>query len=382
MQHAEKTRKLNIALVADPVGKSGTEFLTGLIKILAELSGNLHVTTGNFPIERFLSQKIHIENIENDLEKQAKGSRLAIISKFVSKEIKLSIAVIKVSRKADVVVFVGLSPVLPILAARILRKDTLRVAAASLEQHARLAFGTRSLFYYLPVILERLSYALSSRIAEYGELGLDRHGDKVLRVSRPLSIDTTLFKPSRGLEQRKDVVGYIGRMEKIKGVLNFVKAMPLILKERPDVEFLIGGDGALSGQVKDTLQRNSLSDKTKFCGWIAHDELPDYFSELKLIVFPSYSEADLPAVAWEAMACGTPILIVPVSGISKVVKEGENGFIMADNSPQSIAQNTIRVLNHPDLARVGNNARVFVDKEYGLEAVVECYREILYRERR
>ncbi|MFC2002749.1 glycosyltransferase family 4 protein [Chloroflexota bacterium] len=378
MKHSEKTTRLNIALIAEPVGKAGIEILTALIKILAELSDNLYVITGNFPKDRFLSQRIHIENIENDLEKQAKGSRPAIISKFVSKQIKLTLALIKIRRKVDSVFFVGHSPVLPMLVARIFRKRTIRIATASLRREAKLAFGRRSPLYYIAAAVEEICYILAHIIATHGNIRLfklDRCQWKVL--SGTLFIDTTLLKLSKSLEERENTVGYQGRLERVKGVLNFVEAMPLILQENPDVIFSISGDGTLRNEIKERFQKNNLLDKVRFNGWVAREKMPDCFNELKLLILPSYSEG-LSIVLLEAMACGTPVLATPVGGIPEVLKDGETGFLLLDNSPQSIAQNVIRVLEHPNLEKITKMGRALIEKEYSFEAAVERYRRILY----
>jgi glycosyltransferase involved in cell wall biosynthesis len=79
----------------------------------------------------------------------------------------------------------------------------------------------------------------------------------------------------------------------------------------------------------------------------------------------------------EAMACGTPVLATPVGAIPDVIKDGETGFIMEDNSPECIARNIIRALNHPNLEQIAQNARALVEKEFTFEKAVERYREIL-----
>ncbi len=77
------------------------------------------------------------------------------------------------------------------------------------------------------------------------------------------------------------------------------------------------------------------------------------------------------------MACGTPTLATPVGGIPDVIKDGETGFIMEDNSPECIARNVIRALNHPNLEQVAKNARTLVKGEFTYEKAVERYRNIL-----
>ena len=187
----------------------------------------------------------------------------------------------------------------------------------------------------------------------------------------------TMFKGiKKGFDERDNLVGYIGRLSEEKGTLNFVKAIPEILKERNEIRFLIGGNGQLRDKIEEYLDVASLNDKVKLAGWIPHDELPDYLNELKLVVLPSYTEG-LPNIMLEAMACGTPVLATPVGAIPDVIKDGETGFIMENNSPACIAENVERALNHPNLEEIVKTARKLVEKEFTYEAAVERYRKIL-----
>jgi glycosyltransferase involved in cell wall biosynthesis len=50
---------------------------------------------------------------------------------------------------------------------------------------------------------------------------------------------------------------------------------------------------------------------------------------------------------------------------------------MENNSPECVAENIIRALNHPNLEQIAHNARALVEKEFTYDAAVEHYREIL-----
>ena len=77
------------------------------------------------------------------------------------------------------------------------------------------------------------------------------------------------------------------------------------------------------------------------------------------------------------MACGTPVLATPAGAIPDVIKDGNIGFIMKDNSPECVAENVERVLNYPCLNEIMKNARELVEKEFTYEAAVERYKKVL-----
>lgn len=58
-------------------------------------------------------------------------------------------------------------------------------------------------------------------------------------------------------------------------------------------------------------------------------------------VLPFYTK-ELSNIMLEAMACGTPLLATPVGAILDVIRDGETGFIMEDNSPECTARNVMQ----------------------------------------
>jgi glycosyltransferase involved in cell wall biosynthesis len=71
------------------------------------------------------------------------------------------------------------------------------------------------------------------------------------------------------------------------------------------------------------------------------------------------------------------VLATPVGAIPDVIIDGKTGFIMENNSPECIAENVIRALNSPDLERIAENGRRFVEENFTFEKVVENWRGIL-----
>jgi len=139
------------------------------------------------------------------------------------------------------------------------------------------------------------------------------------------------------------------------------------------LEFLIGGDGQSCSEIMKFVDANNLNDKVNLVGRIPHDNLPNHLNELKLVVLPSYSEG-LPNIMLESMACGTLVLATPVGAIPDIIKDGETGFIIENNSPECIAENVMRALEHPDLETIVENARGLMEREFSYVAAVERWK--------
>ena len=111
-------------------------------------------------------------------------------------------------------------------------------------------------------------------------------------------------------------------------------------------------------------------------GWISHEDLPDYLNRLRLLIIPSYSEG-LPNIMLEAMACGTPVLATPVGAIPDIIKDGETGFIMENNTPACIAENINRVLKDTNLEKIAADAKKVVEENFTFESSVKTWKILL-----
>ena len=351
------------------------------------IAEEIYFITGNYPEDDLPSPKIRLTSVRNDPTTSHPQRRLLTkAAKYVAAQLKMSYRLAKVASQVDMVIFYigGSGLLLPMLTAKLRGKKTILVAvdAGSVISRNvyRQSFGGMGglIIYGIVSVLERLNYQLCDNIVISSpivvqEFGLERYKHKI-SIAHEHFLDFDRFKVQKPLSERDNLVGYIGRLSQEKGILNFVEAIPKVVETRDEAAFLIGGNGQLRLQVEEYATK--LSNKVKFVGWIPHNELPYYLNELKLLVVPSYTESG-PNIAFEAMACGTPVLGTPVGLMADMLNDGKNGFIMEDNSPKCIAANIIRAVNHPNLEQIAWNARALVEREFTHEAAVERYREIL-----
>jgi glycosyltransferase involved in cell wall biosynthesis len=272
----------------------------------------------------------------------------------------------------------GEREILPILTARLLKKSTMLVLTGSIVNSAKFSNDP---FLRSIKILNMMTCNLVSKIILYsphviGELGLENHKNKILFAYEHY-LDFNKFYVRIQYKKRSPIIGYAGRLSGEKGVYNFVQSLPIILEKFKNVQVIIGGDGLLKEEIKKYLERTGLSERVTLLGWVSHDNLPEFMNRLQILIIPSYTEGGGPFVMLEAMACGTPVLATPVGVIPDVIKDGDTGFIMENNSPECIAKNVNRALSRSDLERVALNGRTFVEKNYSFESTFSRWKNIL-----
>lgn len=350
-----------------------------LINILEPLSAEITwVATNCLGDENELPKKVNL--IKLNLRQE-----VSFFKRLVYRLLNQTRIIFELRNLRDVNVFIfyyGSVPLFPFLfTTLILRKKTI----AKIEGRSSVILrekSTKGIGDILKIIInslsERIAYFLACKIAVEYESMIERYNMHKWQHKISLAnlyIDIALFKKTKELAERTYQVGYFGRLSKVKGVLEFAQSLPRILKDKESKVIMVG-EGELKEEIEGILTNNNIQSEVELTGWIENKKLPDYLNDLKLLVVPSYFEG-LPNMVLEAMACGTPVLATPVGGIPEVIKDGKTGFIMEDNSPECIAKNIIRVLNHPNLEEITRNARALIERKYTYGVTVERYRKIL-----
>ncbi|MBT9145734.1 MAG: hypothetical protein DDT42_01610 [candidate division WS2 bacterium] len=125
-----KRDKLNIGIVTSPfLLKAGVIPLSKLIDILSSFSNNLHVISGNAAVVLSKGDKVHVYLVEHKQE----ANIFIKILKYVRANLKISYKLAKLSNVDLWFFFIGERPLLiPILAAKLLRKNIIFVSSGSL----------------------------------------------------------------------------------------------------------------------------------------------------------------------------------------------------------------------------------------------------------
>lgn len=185
-----------------------------------------------------------------------------------------------------------------------------------------------------------------------------------------------------GLRPGEPVVGTVGRLDVQKGVTYFLRAAALVLRQRPDVRFVIAGDGPLLAQYEEEARALGIADRTVFAGFC--EDVPLVQSVLDVQVFASLWEGT-PLTLLEAMAMRRPIVSTTVDGLGEVLRHGENALLVSPRDVVGLAASVLELLQRPTLAaelaaRAGTDSRRF-DVRRTVEELQELYQELVDRRR-
>jgi D-inositol-3-phosphate glycosyltransferase len=172
----------------------------------------------------------------------------------------------------------------------------------------------------------------------------------------PCGVNMELFHPvdkraarnKLGLTDEK-ILLFVGRIDPLKGIEQLIKTVPLLKKNGGLRLIVVGGDensrAELEGLQKLSAELN-IGDSVTFQGMVKQDQLPYYYSAADVCVVPSYYES-FGLVALESLACGTPVVAADVGDLRNIIRQGETGYVVADNSPVKLAESISSLFSRP-----------------------------------
>jgi glycogen(starch) synthase len=186
------------------------------------------------------------------------------------------------------------------------------------------------------------------------------------------------------------VVGFVGRLERRKGIEVLAKAIPQILDYDPTVSLRLIGQPVLhvSGVMYDVWLKRRLgkyASRIQIVGKVPLDQMHQEYADLDVCVFPSIWE-NFPNVCLEAMSAGRAIVASDGGGMREMLDNGRCGVIIPSGDHRSLAKAVISLLRDPEQRNhFGRVARERVLTAYHPDVIgalmEEVYEEAIRRAR-
>ncbi|MCX6356955.1 MAG: glycosyltransferase family 4 protein [Candidatus Aureabacteria bacterium] len=204
--------------------------------------------------------------------------------------------------------------------------------------------------------------------------------DKRVALIRP-GVDAGFFAPPDSREQARErlnikgkkVLLTISRILPQKGQDTVIRALPRLVREHPDLVYLIAGEGPYRGQLERLASELNVAERVVFLGPVPQEELPRYYGACDLFIMLN---REVGGVSWEglgivfleASACGAPVIGGKSGGTADSVVHGQTGFLVAPEDESEVASTVGLLLGDPALARrMGEAGRERVVREFSWE---------------
>jgi glycosyltransferase involved in cell wall biosynthesis len=163
------------------------------------------------------------------------------------------------------------------------------------------------------------------------------------------------------------VVGTVTRLHDSKGNEYLVEAARRVIAARPQARFYLAGEGPLREPLEAQARALGLGDRFVFLGF--QRDVAALLSTFDIQVFPSLWEGT-PLTAFEALACGNPIVATDADGLLDILTPGTDAAIVPRRDAPALADAIVRLIDEPDhRARLGAAARV-TGRRYDIGAFV------------
>jgi len=212
---------------------------------------------------------------------------------------------------------------------------------------------------------------------------LSRHWRDEVRKIEPAARTTIIGNPIpvpvsiAPLRRPARTVLFLAWLQREKGVLDLVRAIPIVLRCVPEASFVIAGRAVGDSETPDSILQFARSLRVEHSlrlpGWVDGSKKDDLLRDSDVFVLPSLSEA-LPLALLEAMFSGCPIVASDVGEIRNVLADGAAGMLVRPRDVPALAAALDTLLGAPAHAReLAARASRQASLEYDISSMVARY---------
>jgi len=186
--------------------------------------------------------------------------------------------------------------------------------------------------------------------------------------------DRMKFRREMGFAADTPLIANVGMIRPDKGQLILVEAARLVLEERPDVRFVIVGQGTgwfkLGEKVKNAINRRRLAGKIFMVGY--RWDTPDIYAACDIVAIASLHTEASPIVLREAFASGRAVVATKVGDIPEIIEHRQNGLAVEPGDPEALASAILEFVSDPKMAALcAANGLQYAREHFSFDRMME-----------
>jgi glycosyltransferase involved in cell wall biosynthesis len=255
---------------------------------------------------------------------------------------------------------------------------------------ARLMGTKVAIFRHLPDIRRWHTRCLLPRlvdrffvVSEFARQRLIAQGSPAAHIRvlyNPIDTDRLLRRPgdrqrirsTLGLSSSDFVVGFVGRVEREKGVGVLWDALGPLMAGSSRIHLLCVGDGPESKRWRMLAEDAGVAGRCHFAGWTAR--IGEFYSAMDVLVAPSIAPETFCRVIAEAQANGVAVIGARIGGIPEAFMPGHSGLLAEPGEVHGLRHLISRLFNDPALcAQYGDAGRKSAYKHFAAGHINERF---------
>ena len=187
------------------------------------------------------------------------------------------------------------------------------------------------------------------------------------------------FKKELGIPEEAPLIIFTGALLAAKGIWNLVDAIPMVLKKRSDIHFLIVGYPV--EETKKKIEKLGVQDNVHFTGMVDYFKLPDYLVISDIAVEPKMEKAgEASGKVINYMGAGLPVVCFDGKNNRRFLED--SGIYAADNKIENLAEKMIWAVENPGEAKkLGTKNKQRVEKVFSwnnsIKDTVEAFKSLI-----
>jgi len=176
-------------------------------------------------------------------------------------------------------------------------------------------------------------------------------------------------KKAKPFKDEKTTIVSIGTLNAEKGMQYLIQAMIEVLKEFPEVNVVIIGQGPYKTELEKQAKKMKLTSKIKLTGFVK--DVYDELLKADIYVQPSISESFGLAIL-QAMSVGLPVVATNTGGIPEVVTSNKTGILVESKNPEALADGLLELLrDHKKAIKMGDLGAEDAKIKFNLEDMIK-----------
>lgn len=167
--------------------------------------------------------------------------------------------------------------------------------------------------------------------------------------------------------------------EPIYGVDYFVESFPQIVKEVPEIRFVLLGEGRLTEHLKRKVKELKMDRYVKFLGRVPHNDVATYLNASDIYVSTSFSDGTSASLL-EAMVCKLPPIVTDIAGNREWIQDGIDGFLIPTADSKRLAEKIVLLAKEKGLRqRIGEDAQSTVKERVNWKEASQTLQNLILK---